>query len=174
MKKRPVVRIKKLQAVVLAQLVELTLKTQRSVVLILSLAKFILKVYCQLFWKDENKEKEAGNGPFLTQLLGEETLIRGNDAACLEHWAVVGNCKDTADASIGIITLQSPLLTPIRQLNAKFFTSLIKYFQRKGLSKFQRVKNKRTMCVRGGFVVTDIALNSDNPGSKPLKLAFFR
>ena len=49
MKKRPVVRIKKLQAVVLAQLVELTLKTQRSVVLILSLAKFILNVYCQLF-----------------------------------------------------------------------------------------------------------------------------
>ena len=133
-----------------------------------------LLTYCQLFWKDENKEKEAGNGPFLTQLLGEETLIRGNEAACLEHWAVVGNCKDTADASIGIITLQSPLLTPIRQLNAKFFTSLIKYFQRKGLSKFQRVKNKRTMCVRGGFVVTDIALNSDNPGSKPLKLAFFR
>ena len=21
-------------------------------------------VYCQLYWKDENKEKEAGNGPF--------------------------------------------------------------------------------------------------------------
>ena len=21
--------------------------------------------YCQLFWKDENKEKEAGKGPFL-------------------------------------------------------------------------------------------------------------
>ena len=22
-------------------------------------------VYCQLYWKDENKEKEAGNDPFL-------------------------------------------------------------------------------------------------------------
>ena len=22
-------------------------------------------VYCQLYWKDENKEKEAGNGPLL-------------------------------------------------------------------------------------------------------------
>ena len=26
--------------------------------------KFILNIYCQLYWKDENKEKEAGNGPF--------------------------------------------------------------------------------------------------------------
>ena len=27
--------------------------------------KFILNIFCQLYWKDENKEKEAGNGPFL-------------------------------------------------------------------------------------------------------------
>ena len=27
--------------------------------------KFILNIYCQLYWKDENKEKEAENGPFL-------------------------------------------------------------------------------------------------------------
>ena len=26
--------------------------------------KFISNINCQLFWKDENKEKEAGNGPF--------------------------------------------------------------------------------------------------------------
>ena len=26
--------------------------------------KFILNIYCQLYLKDENKEKEAGNGPF--------------------------------------------------------------------------------------------------------------
>ena len=26
--------------------------------------KFILNIYCQLFWKDENNEKEAGNDPF--------------------------------------------------------------------------------------------------------------
>ena len=25
--------------------------------------KFILNIYCQLYLKDENKEKEAGNGP---------------------------------------------------------------------------------------------------------------
>ena len=38
---------------------------QRSIVQIQSLAKFILNiVYCQLNRKDENKEKEAGNGPF--------------------------------------------------------------------------------------------------------------
>ena len=24
----------------------------------------LLNIYCQLYWKDENKEKEAGNGPF--------------------------------------------------------------------------------------------------------------
>ena len=30
--------------------------------------KIILNnVYCQLDWKDKNKEKEAGNGPFLTK-----------------------------------------------------------------------------------------------------------
>ena len=26
--------------------------------------KCILNIYCQLYWKDKNKEKEAGNGPF--------------------------------------------------------------------------------------------------------------
>ena len=26
--------------------------------------KFILNIYCQMYWKDENKEKEAWNGPF--------------------------------------------------------------------------------------------------------------
>ena len=26
--------------------------------------KIILNIYCQLYWKDENKEKEAENGPF--------------------------------------------------------------------------------------------------------------
>ena len=25
---------------------------------------FIWNIYCQLYWKDKNKEKEAGNGPF--------------------------------------------------------------------------------------------------------------
>ena len=25
---------------------------------------FILNIYCQLYWKDGNEEKEAGNGPF--------------------------------------------------------------------------------------------------------------
>ena len=29
------------------------------------IGKIVLNiVYCQLYWKDENKEKEAGNGPF--------------------------------------------------------------------------------------------------------------
>ena len=28
--------------------------------------KFILNIYCQLYWKDENKEKEAGNVPLKT------------------------------------------------------------------------------------------------------------
>ena len=26
--------------------------------------KFIPNIYCQLYWKDENKEKDAENGPF--------------------------------------------------------------------------------------------------------------
>ena len=29
---------------------------------------FILNIYCQLYWKDENKEKEAANGQFLMTL----------------------------------------------------------------------------------------------------------
>ena len=39
-------------------------RNQRSAVRIVSLAKFLLNiVYCQLYWKDENKEKEAESGP---------------------------------------------------------------------------------------------------------------
>ena len=30
--------------------------------------KFILNIFCQLDWKDENKEKEAGNGPFFKKI----------------------------------------------------------------------------------------------------------
>ena len=38
---------------------------QRSAVQIPSLAKFLLNIVnCQLYWKDDNKEKEAGNGSF--------------------------------------------------------------------------------------------------------------
>ena len=44
--------------VVVAQLVEW------SAVRISSQQKTILNVYCQLYLKDENKEKEAQNGPF--------------------------------------------------------------------------------------------------------------
>ena len=29
--------------------------------------KIILKIYCQLYWKDENREKEARNDPFKKQ-----------------------------------------------------------------------------------------------------------
>ena len=28
------------------------------------LQKIILNIYCQLYWKDKNKEKEAEKGPF--------------------------------------------------------------------------------------------------------------
>ena len=37
---------------------------QRSAVWIQSSQKFILNIFCQLYWKDENKEKEAGIGQF--------------------------------------------------------------------------------------------------------------
>ena len=43
---------------------------QRSEVRIESSAKFTLNnVYYQLYWKDENKEKLAGNGPFIKKIL---------------------------------------------------------------------------------------------------------
>ena len=37
---------------------------QRSSIWIKSWAKLTLNVYCQLYWKDENKQKEAWNGQF--------------------------------------------------------------------------------------------------------------
>ena len=54
------------QAVVVAQLVEWPLPIPE----VYGSNPVIGKIYwtfvfCQLYWKDENKEKEAGNGPFL-------------------------------------------------------------------------------------------------------------
>ena len=43
--------------------------------------KFILKIYCQLYWKDENKEKEAGNGPFLKKLRLRNSKLGSNISA---------------------------------------------------------------------------------------------
>ena len=36
--------------------------------------KIILNIYCQLYWKDENKEKEAWNGPFKDNNFVSKTL----------------------------------------------------------------------------------------------------
>ena len=54
-------------------------------------------VYCELYWKDENKEKETGNGPFLKKNNLERqqfffTILEcvvncaRNDAWSLFHW----------------------------------------------------------------------------------------
>ena len=37
--------------------------------------KIILNIYCQLYGKDENKEKEAGNGPYLKTISSHIMLI---------------------------------------------------------------------------------------------------
>ena len=52
-------------AVVVAQLVErsLTIPEVRGSNPVIG-KKIILNIYCQLYWTDENKEKEADNGPF--------------------------------------------------------------------------------------------------------------
>ena len=48
-------------------------------------AKFILNiVYCELYRKDENKEKEAGNGPFLKTLIKNQATREGEIKT--EHW----------------------------------------------------------------------------------------
>ena len=53
-------------AVVVAQLVERSLPiSQVHGLNRVILQKFILNIYCQLCWKDKNKETEGGNGPFL-------------------------------------------------------------------------------------------------------------
>ena len=36
--------------------------------------KIILNIYYQLYWKDENKEKEAGKGPFIKKCLCDPFL----------------------------------------------------------------------------------------------------
>ena len=36
--------------------------------------KFILNIYCQLYWKDENKEKEARNCPFFKKGNNDVTI----------------------------------------------------------------------------------------------------
>ena len=32
------------------------------------ISKKLLNIYCQLYWKDKNKENEAGNGPFFKKM----------------------------------------------------------------------------------------------------------
>ena len=39
--------------------------------------KFILNIYSQLYWKDENKEKEKGNRPFLNKCFNEDFWVSG-------------------------------------------------------------------------------------------------
>ena len=45
-------------AVVVAQFVERLLPISEVC------GAIMLNIYCQLYWKDENKEKETANGPF--------------------------------------------------------------------------------------------------------------
>ena len=39
----------------------------------------IYNIYCQMYWKDENKEKEAENGPFLQKLY---QVVNGLKSTC--------------------------------------------------------------------------------------------
>ena len=63
------------EAVVVAQLVErlLPIPEVRGSNPVIGNNLYIehLFIYCQLCWKDENKEKEAGYGPFLKVLFVE-------------------------------------------------------------------------------------------------------
>ena len=47
--------------------------------------KIILNIYCQLYWKDENKEKEAGNGPFKKNKNDYSNLWWQNRPYCYLH-----------------------------------------------------------------------------------------
>ena len=59
-------KINVIRAVVVAQLVEWSLPIPEVRGLNPVIGKIYWPfVYCQLYWKDENTEKEAGNGPFL-------------------------------------------------------------------------------------------------------------
>ena len=41
--------------------------------------KIILNIYCQLYWKEENKENEAGNGPFKKNFIYQLSKITIDD-----------------------------------------------------------------------------------------------
>ena len=54
------------RALTVAQLAERSLPTAEVCGLNPVIGKFLYRtfIYCQMYWKDENKEKEAGQGPF--------------------------------------------------------------------------------------------------------------
>ena len=59
---------------VVAQLVELTTPEVRRSNPVIG-KKIVVNVYCQLYWKDENKEKEAVNCPFFKKILAFTSLF---------------------------------------------------------------------------------------------------
>ena len=68
-----------LRAVAVAQLVEWSLPIPEVHSRIQSSAKFILNIfYCQLHWKDKNKEKEAENGPVFKKYFNSGDLLHFN------------------------------------------------------------------------------------------------
>ena len=70
------------RAVVVAQLVERLLPTPEVRDRIQSLAKFIS---CRLYLNDDNKEKEAGNGPFFKKVIHNLTNIDFSKPYTLEQ-----------------------------------------------------------------------------------------
>ena len=80
------------EAVVVAQLVEQALPTPDVWGLNPVIGKLLYRtfVYCQLYWKDEHKEKEAGNGPFLKIWIVKQipmcNRILGGPKAAFRQW----------------------------------------------------------------------------------------
>ena len=65
-----------IREVVEAQLVERSLPTHEIRGSNPVLGKLYIPIYCQLHWKDENKEKEAGNGQFFKKDVESREVVR--------------------------------------------------------------------------------------------------
>ena len=62
--------------------------------------KIILNIYCQLYRKDENREKEAGNGPFLKRKK-EMKMAEQKDESIDGNYGNKSNTQNTYKASKG-------------------------------------------------------------------------
>ena len=119
----------------MAQLVKQSLPTQEVG------GKNILKNYCQLYWKDKNKEKEAENGPFFKKSIFFSSLANGGKQQTIlfSNLEVRANKEIENRGKSGQSTIYKTFLSSYGQDNEKCI--IIRYFNP------DKTENKHPMCV---------------------------